>query len=162
MGSEMCIRDSLNIEYQIARVIDANTYEITTAVAANSSDTGNGGSSAVGEYQINVGLNTTVGGTGWGAGLWSGVTNTALQTTLNEGGTLTASDTTITLTSTSGIVAGDVVFIGTELILVGGISGNDLTSCTRGHSGTIATTHADGSVVQLALGNANPADDFSG
>lgn len=152
----------LNIEYQIARVIDANTYEITTAVAANSSDTGNGGSSAVGEYQINVGLNTTVGGTGWGAGLWSGVTNTALQTTLNEGGTLTASDTTITLTSTSGIVAGDVVFIGIELILVGGISGNDLTSCTRGHSGTIATTHADGSVVQLALGNANPADDFSG
>ena len=73
----------LNIEYQIARVIDANTYEITAAVAANSSDTGNGGSSAVGEYQINVGLNTTVGGTGWGAGLWSGVTNTALQTTLN-------------------------------------------------------------------------------
>ena len=152
----------LNIEYQIARVIDANTYEITAAVAANSSDTGNGGSSAVGEYQINVGLNTTVGGTGWGAGLWSGVTNTALQTTLNEGGTLTASDTTITLTSTSGIVAGDVVFIGIELILVGGISGNDLTSCTRGHSGTTATTHADGSVVQLALGNANPADDFSG
>ena len=152
----------LNIEYQIARVIDANTYEITAAVAANSSDTGNGGSSAVGEYQINVGLNTTVGGTGWGAGLWSGVTNTALQTTLNEGGTLTASDTTITLTSTSGIVAGDVVFIGIELILVGGISGNDLTSCTRGHSGTVATTHADGSVVQLALGNANPADDFSG
>lgn len=152
----------LNIEYQIARVIDANTYEITTAVAANSSDTGNGGSSVVGAYQINVGLNTTVGGTGWGAGLWSGVTNTALQTTLNEGATLTASDTTITLTSTSGIVAGDVVFIGTELILVGGVSGNDLTSCTRGHSGTTATTHADGSVVQLALGNANPADDFFG
>ena len=152
----------LNIEYQIARVVDADTYEITSAVAANSSDTGNGGSSTVGEYQINVGLNTTVGGTGWGAGLYYGVTTGALQTTLNEGATLTAIDTTITVTSTTGIVASDVVLIGTELILVGGISGNDLTSCTRGHSGTTATTHADGSVVRLALGNANPADDFSG
>ena len=152
----------LNIEYQIARIVDADTYEITSAVAANSSDTGNGGSSTVGEYQINVGLNTTVGGTGWGAGLYYGVTTGALQTTLNEGGTLSAADTTITVTSTTDIVASDVVLIGTELILVGGVSGNDLTSCTRGHSGTTATTHADGSVVRLALGNANPADDFSG
>jgi len=152
----------LNIEYQVARIVDANTYEITSAVAANSSDTGNGGSSVVGEYQVNVGLNTTVGGTGWGAGLYYGVTNGALQTTVNEGGTLTAGDTTITVTSTTGIVASDVVLIGNELILVGGISSNDLTSCTRGHSGTTATTHADGSVVRLALGNADPANDFSG
>jgi hypothetical protein len=152
----------LNIEYQIARIVDANTYEVTAAVAANSSDTGNGGSSVVGEYQINVGLNTTVGGTGWTAGLYGGLTTTALQTTVNEGGVLSASDTTITVTSATGIVASDVILIGNELILVGGISSNDLTSCTRGHSGTAAASHADGSVVQLALGNANPADDFSG
>ena len=152
----------LNQEYQVARVVDADTYEITSAVAANSSDSGNGGSSTVGAYQINVGLNTSVGGTGWGAGLYYGVTNGALQTTLNEGGTLSAADTTITVTSTTGIVASDVVLIGNELILVGGISSNDLTSCTRGHSGTTATTHADGSVVRLALGNADPANDFSG
>jgi len=61
----------LNQEYQIQRVVDADTYEITIASAANSSDTGNGGSACVGEYQINVGLDTTVGGTGWGAGTWS-------------------------------------------------------------------------------------------
>ena len=155
----------LNQEYQVSRVVDANTYEITSAVAANSSDSGNGGSSTVGTYQINVGLDTAVGGTGWGAGLYYGVTNGAAQTTLNEGGTLTAGDTTITLTTTNPghqIIAGDVVLIGTELILVGGVSSNDLTSCTRGHSGTTATTHADGSVVRLALGNADPADDFSG
>ena len=161
--------DVLNQEYQVARVVDANTYEITAknattgaSVTANSSDSGNGGSSTVGAYQINVGLDTAVGGTGWGAGLYYGVTNGALQTTLNEGGTLSAGDTTITVTSTTGIVASDVVLIGDELILVGGISSNDLTSCTRGHSGTTATTHADGSVVRLALGNADPADDFSG
>ena len=155
----------LNQEYQVSRVVDANTYEITSAVAANSSDSGNGGSSTVGTYQINVGLDTAVGGTGWGAGLYYGVTNGAAQTTLNEGGTLTAGDTTITLATTNPghqIIAGDVVLIGTELILVGGVSSNDLTSCTRGHSGTTATTHADGSVVRLALGNADPADDFSG
>ena len=152
----------LDQEYQISRVIDADTYEITTSIAANSSDTGNGGSSTVGEYQINVGLNTTVGGTGWGAGLWSGVTTGALQTTLNEGATLTAIDTTITVTSATGIIAGDVVLINNELILVGGVSSNDLTSCTRGYSGTTATTHADGTAVYLALGNANPADDYSG
>lgn len=152
----------LDQEYQIARVIDADTYEITTSIAANSSDTGNGGSSTVGEYQINVGLNTTVGGTGWGAGLWSGVTTGALQTTLNEGATLTAIDTTITVTSATGIIAGDVILINNELILVGGVSSNDLTSCTRGYSGTTATTHADGTAVYLALGNADPADDYSG
>jgi len=152
----------LNAEHQVVRVIDADTYEITVSVTANGSDTGNGGSSVVGEYQINVGLNTTVGGTGWGAGLYGGLTTGALQTTLNEGGTLTAGDATITLTSTTGIVASDVVLIGNELILVGGVSSNDLTGCTRGHSGTTATTHADGSVVRLALGNADPADDFFG
>ena len=152
----------LNQEYQVSRVVDANTYEITSAIAANSSDSGNGGSSTVGAYQINVGLDTAVGGTGWGAGLYYGVTNGALQTTVNEGGTLTAGDTTITVASTTGIVASDVVLIDNELILVGGISSNDLTSCTRGHSGTTATTHADGSVVRLALGNADSTDDFSG
>ena len=61
----------LNTEHQIVRVIDANSYEVTLGSAANSSDSGNGGSSTVGEYQINVGLDTVVGGTGWGAGTWS-------------------------------------------------------------------------------------------
>tara|TARA_R100001086_G_scaffold155322_2_gene82957 strand:+ start:257 stop:2146 length:1890 start_codon:yes stop_codon:yes gene_type:complete len=60
----------LNQEYQIVSVPSANTYTITSAVAANSSDTGNGGGSVVGAYQISVGLDTQVGGTGWGAGGW--------------------------------------------------------------------------------------------
>lgn len=63
--------DVLNQEYQIVSVVDADTYTVTSAVAANASDTGNGGASVVGAYQINVGLNTQVGGTGWGAGTWS-------------------------------------------------------------------------------------------
>jgi hypothetical protein len=68
--------DVLNQEYQIVEILTANTYTITAkdtsgaTVTANASDTGNGGASVVGAYQINVGLDTTVVGTGWGAGTW--------------------------------------------------------------------------------------------
>jgi hypothetical protein len=66
----------LNQEYQITLVTSLNEYEITAidtdgnTVTANSSDTGNGGSSTVGTYQINVGLDTFVKSTGWGVGTW--------------------------------------------------------------------------------------------
>jgi len=61
---------------QIVDIVSANSYTITAkdtsgaTVTANASDTGNGGASVVGAYQINVGLDTTVVGTGWGAGTW--------------------------------------------------------------------------------------------
>jgi hypothetical protein len=60
----------LNAEHQVVSVVDADSFTITVSATANSSDSGNGGSSVVGKYQINVGLDTTVGGTGWGAGTW--------------------------------------------------------------------------------------------
>lgn len=60
----------LNTEHQITRVVNGNSYEITVSTPALGTDTGNGGGSVVGVYQINVGLNTTVGGTGWGAGTY--------------------------------------------------------------------------------------------
>ena len=63
----------LNAEHQITSVINANSYTITVSVTANSSDTGNGGSAVDGVYQINVGLDTVVGGRGWGAGAWGGI-----------------------------------------------------------------------------------------
>lgn len=60
----------LNAEHKITRVIDADNYEITLSVTANASDSGNGGAAVVGTYQINTGLDTSVVGTGWGAGAW--------------------------------------------------------------------------------------------
>lgn len=66
----------LNQEYQISLVTSANTYEITAkdtsgaTVTADASDTGNGGASVVGQYQINVGLDVYLGSTGWSAGTW--------------------------------------------------------------------------------------------
>lgn len=68
--------DVLNQEYQISNIVNVNTYEIIAkdtsgvTVVADGSDTGNGGAAVVGAYQINTGLDTTVVGTGWGAGTW--------------------------------------------------------------------------------------------
>jgi hypothetical protein len=80
----------LNQEYQIVDVVDSDTYTIEartagtsissitvdgelspTYVAANSSDSGDGGAAVVGTYQINSGLDTAVLGAGWGVGGWS-------------------------------------------------------------------------------------------
>jgi hypothetical protein len=74
-------------------------------------------------------------------------TDTSITTTINEGGTLTAADETITLTSVTGFAAYGAVIIGKEIIQYTSISGNNLTDCTRGYAGSTATTHADGSTV---------------
>lgn len=66
----------LNQEYQISLVTGVDTYEITAkdtsgaTVTADASDTGNGGASVVGQYQINVGLDVYLGSTGWSVGTW--------------------------------------------------------------------------------------------
>ena len=61
---------TLNAEYQIITTPSADTYTIQAAVAATASDTGDGGSSVVGAYQINVGPEIQESATGWGAGGW--------------------------------------------------------------------------------------------
>jgi len=68
----------LNQNYEIATVINANSYTIiakdpTTGlpVTANASDSGNGGALVVGEYEIPVGNEINFIGYGWGAGAWS-------------------------------------------------------------------------------------------
>ena len=91
----------LNQEYQITEIVNDDSYKVSaraagtsiqsitvdgqivaSAVSANGSDTGNGGGSTEGAYQINTGLTISVAGTGWGAGTWgrgtwgSSITNT--------------------------------------------------------------------------------------
>jgi len=67
----------LNQEYQIATITSANVYTIEAKdtsgdeVTAAAGDSGNGGSSVVGAYQVNVGLNDYVQNTGWGVSPWS-------------------------------------------------------------------------------------------
>jgi hypothetical protein len=98
--------DVLNQEYRIDTIVDDDSYTIIARevdsvaditvdgqytpvpVAANASDTSDGGASVVGAYQINTGLDTSVFGNGWGAGFWgrgtwgSGATIDALTDTL--------------------------------------------------------------------------------
>jgi len=151
----------LNAEYKIVALISSNSYTITATATANGSDTGNGGSSVVGTYQLNTGLNTTVGGTGWGAGQWSGTTSGALSTQLNEA--LDNSETAVDVDDETGMnTANDVILVDNELMLVSATTDDNTMTVARGHSGTAAATHADNTLVRLAVGNVLATDDFVG
>ena len=151
----------LNAEFQVVSLISSNSYTITSSVAANGSDTGNGGGSVVGAYQINTGLDVTVGGTGWGAGQWSGTTSGALATQLNEA--LDNSETAVDVDNETGMnTANDVILVDNELMLVSATTDDNTMTVTRGHSGTDAVAHDDNTLVRLAVGNEDSANDFVG
>ena len=96
----------LNQEYEIVTVTSVNAYTfvartvstiadntvdgvlVYVPVVANSSDSGNGGGSIIGAYQVNIGLDTTVSGTGWGAGTWGRDTWGSSASLLVSGSTL--------------------------------------------------------------------------
>ena len=66
----------------VASVTNSTTFELSTSTTGGSVTNGTltfNNSKAV--YQINTGLDVTVGGTGWGAGQWSGTTSDAVATT---------------------------------------------------------------------------------
>jgi hypothetical protein len=60
----------LNQEYQIFNLVNANSYQIVVSVVATAGDSGDGGASTVGTYQIATGLPTSFRGDGWGADSW--------------------------------------------------------------------------------------------
>jgi hypothetical protein len=64
----------LNAEFQVVAVTSNNVYTITSSVAANASDVGNGGGATVGTYQITTGSDVSTVNVGWGAGGWGGIT----------------------------------------------------------------------------------------
>ena len=149
----------LNAEHQIVSVTDANNYVITVSVTANASDSGNGGSGTDAVYQISVGLNSQVGGTGWGSSTWGGTTAGALTTTLAED--LDNSETAVDVADETGITTdNDVILVGDELMLVTATTDDNTLTVARGHSGTTATTHSNGATVRLAVGNVLSTDDF--
>ena len=79
----------LNAQYEVTSVVNANSYTITAPVAANSSDSANGGASVVGAYQINIGTDVDFFDFGWGVGTWG----------LSTWGTPRTSGTGVALTS---------------------------------------------------------------
>ena len=162
----------LNKEHQVT-VVDSNSYQITTAGTASSGSTAGGGSSVIATYQINTGLNTVVSGTGFGAGLWSGLSTGYAQTTLNDAGGIDASVTSFTLTSaasfetaatttsanltvlsssipvadSSGFPSKGTILIGSEKIRYGTNVGNVFGDVTRADDGTTAATSSSGDSV---------------
>jgi len=162
----------LNTEHQVT-VVDSNSYQITTAGTASSGSTAGGGSAVIANYQINTGLNTVVSGTGFGAGLWSGLSTGYAQTTLNDSGGIDASVTSFTLTSaasfetaatttsanltaisssisvadSSGFPSKGTILIGSEKIRYGTNVGNVFGDLTRADDGTTAATSTSGDAV---------------
>jgi len=162
----------LNTEHQIT-LVDSNSYTIDTGGSASSGSTAGGGSSVVAEYQINTGLNTVVTGNGFGAGLWGGLTTGYAQTTLNDSGGISDSDTTFILTSassfetastttganltasSSSIAAANsstfpskgTILIGSEKIRYGTNESNVFGDLTRGTDGTTAASSSSGASI---------------
>jgi hypothetical protein len=60
----------INKEHQVLAVLTTNTYTVDTGGSAAAGGV-TGGGTVTASYQINTGLDTSVYGTGWGAGPWS-------------------------------------------------------------------------------------------
>lgn len=162
----------LNKEHQIT-LIDSNSFTISTAGSASSGNTSGGGSSVIAVYQINTGLGTVIAGNGWGAGLWGGYVTGYTQTTLNDSGGISNSDTSFTLTSaadfetastttssdrsasdttiavadSSGFPSKGTIKIGSENIRYGSNSNNVFGDIIRGDDGTTAASSSSGDTV---------------
>ena len=162
----------LNTEHEVT-IIDSNSYTIRTAGTSSSGDTAGGGSSIIANYQVNTGLSTVISGTGFGAGLWGGLTTGYSQTTLNDSGGINDSVTSFTLTSaasfetastttsanltiisssvsvadSSGFPAKGTLLIGSEKIRYGTNVSNVFGNLTRGEDGTTAATSSSGVTV---------------
>ena len=72
--------------------------------------------------------------------------DSATTSTINEGATFAAGDTTLTLADATGFLEGGYIQIGNETLQVSAVAGNDLT-VGRGQYGTSAVNHNDGATV---------------
>jgi hypothetical protein len=150
----------LNREYQVQTVTSNNTYTITSSVAANGSDIGNGGGSVIGNYQLTTGYTTFTLGTGWGAGGWGGSVGpsatTALTASINS-----SSTAAIAVTSTTGFAASGLIYIGSEGISYPSTTGTTFASPVIRGFNTTAAAHTNGDAVfqypSTATGWGSPA-----
>jgi hypothetical protein len=165
----------LNQEYEILSV-DSLTTSYTIAakssttglpVLANASDTGHGGGAITAYYQVPIGLDVFVVGTGWGAGPWGGVAAPAVAALGANPFATTATSGVVTVTQTAhGLSSGTyVVFSGATA--VGGVAASMLNSTyTISNitantyditlpSGSVATstTTGGGSAVTVTIGS---------
>lgn len=119
----------LNREFTVVSVVSTSQYTVTAATTATSSATGGGTVSAT--YQVEIGLDSLVFGTGWGAGPFGGAqvpfattvlgsTPIATSTATNTSSPYARTTLTITTPSAHGLVAGDSVYL-SGAVSVGGV-----------------------------------------
>ena len=138
----------LNSEFQIQSVLSGTQYTIISSVAANASDTGDGGANTDAAYQLSTGPAINTVGTGWGVSPWGGFIPGVVASTLN--GNINNSTTTITVVSTSAFTASGAIWIDGEYITYSGTTATDFTGCVRGADGTTAASHLSGAQVSQA------------
>lgn len=71
------------------------------------------------------------------------------STSITLAGNISATDTTITLSSTSGIPTTGFIKIGSETISFPTVSGNQLLNCARGQNNTTAASHTSGDAISV-------------
>jgi len=76
----------------------------------------------------------------------------ATVTTINEGATYAAGDTTLTVTDSTGFVTGGYILVDNEIMEIIGVAGNDI-SVNRGSFGTSDVDHNNGNQVTLLTNN---------
>ena len=76
----------------------------------------------------------------------------ATVSTIAEGSTYVAGDTTLTVANSTGFTSGGIIIIDNELIQISEVNGNDLT-VVRGRYGTADVDHNDGVNVTLLTNN---------
>jgi hypothetical protein len=82
---------------------------------------------------------------------WNAGDGGANPTTVNNGGTLSAAATTIPVVSTAQFPASGTMHIGSEMVHYTNITATSFLNCTRGFSTSTASTHADGSNVNVGF-----------
>jgi hypothetical protein len=155
-----------DVKFMVASIPSSTTFTITMATAEAGTPVTNGGSASVLCY-YSVGPSQQLGGFGWGAGNWSGLTSGADTTTLASALTNTT-DTTVVLTSSSAFPASGEIRIGSEDISYtsNNTATNTLSGGARGVNGTTAATHSSSVTVTnisdyVAWGEASTAEDFT-
>jgi hypothetical protein len=145
---------TLNAEFQIT-YLSSNQYTITASVNAAAGDSGNGGSSVVGTYQITTGNDIFTQNVGWGEGTCGGLINVTATNQLN--GAINNAVTTITVDSTAVFsTPTGTLLIDSETITYTGTNAptnTQFTGCTRGVGGAgsgAAASHADNAAVVQA------------
>ena len=110
----------LNKEHEVIHVIDSNNYEIVVATAATSVATGGGTVTAA--YQINIGLDSLVVGTGWGAGPFGGANApTATSILASNPVVTTLGSTTVTIKRVGALAAG---YAAGDSVVLSGVTGD--------------------------------------